>query len=161
MSDTRLIRRANMHVTRRHPQTPLRLKEEAKKSFISSRRGPWLMTGLVLAMMLFFTRGRNTSLYTAFYTQTVRAQDRLVRSPGAPLSFLCVSSRPEDKFRLQGIVYSSLNPIAVINKKTCSSGETVAVRVGKEKEVIQCMAIERGWVDIHTSDGVALSLSLE
>jgi hypothetical protein len=139
----------------------LRFKDEEPRELLPARRAPWLIAGLVLSVLIFLTGIRDGALLTKLYGQALDARDYLVRGSDAPLSFLKADNTPKQKYFLQGIVYSPAKPMAVINRKTCASGEVLAVPVGKDSEIIQCIEIERGWVEIETADGAALSLRLD
>jgi hypothetical protein len=119
------------------------------------------MAGLALSIMLFLTGSQHTSLLTDLYNRAASTRDYLVHREGAPLSFFSAKPSLTDRFQLQGIVYSPSKPVAVINRQTCASGELVAVPVGRDDEVIHCLEIDRGWVEIQTSDGAEISLRLK
>jgi len=118
-----------------------------------------LAAALMLAATLYVTGGGG-AFYDTAYGLVASAEARWIRSPNAPLSFLNRDKPAKDRFELQGIVYSSNRPIAVINQQPCAPGEKVAVKVGDESEIIECLNIEPCSVEIQTLDGETASLKL-
>lgn len=159
MSDTRIITRPEVRVAR-DATVHLRLKESERRPLVSKRKGVWLLAGLALALFLFATDGGGTGLYVLIQDQASQAQNYLVRGPGAPLAFLNSSPSREKKFQLQGIVYSQAKPLAIVNATSIANGELASVRVGKSKELIECLEIHPESIQIKTSGGSEVSLSL-
>jgi hypothetical protein len=160
MSDTRFIPNPNIQVTRAEVLTPLRLKEPGKRRLFTKGRLPWLVAGLALAVGLFATDGGGEVLYARLHTGVSQTKGYLVSRPGAPLAFLSGDSSPNSKFRLQGIIYSQVKPMAVINSQPCTSGEVIAVPVGRKDETVTCLDIQPASVRISTRQGSELSLVL-
>lgn len=158
MSDTKIIARPSLQVFQEEVHVPLRLKSATP----ANRRWPralGLLTGLSVALFMFFTDGGGSGLYSATYDQ-LEGTERLLRKI-TPSSLPLFSDRSEkDKYRLQGIIYSSLRPMAVINQQTCAPGEVISVPVGRSDELIHCVQIDQGFVDIRTPQGQDARLSL-
>jgi hypothetical protein len=137
----------------------LRLVSNQERRIVSRRRGPLLFLLFLLAVTLYVTQGGG-AFYEKAYAQLALAEARWIRGPNAPLSFLYSQKPATERFNLNGIVFSSSHPIAVINETPCARGEKVAVKVGKRSEIIQCVDIEPAAVKIETLDGETARLSL-
>ena len=133
---------------------------DQQPGLLSRRRGPCLLAGLVLAMVLWITDGGGPGLYETLYLQAAKAEHFLVRAPGAPLSVLDSNKARAERFRLQGIVYSPARSLAVINEASCAPGESIAVKVGRNTEIIRCVEVFPSTVQIQTADGTLEVLRL-
>lgn len=144
-----------------HPgqATLVRVHDPEQHGMVSRRRGPYLVATLMLAATVYITGGGG-AFYDAAYGLVTRTEARWIRAPAAPLSFLNSQKPPRDRFELQGIVYSSNRPIAVINQRPCAPGEKVTVKVGNQTEVIECLSIDPHLVQIRTLEGETASLEL-
>jgi hypothetical protein len=138
--------------------TTIRLKEDRPEPKDTSKRKLWLGSGLLIALLLFVTGGGGSAFYSHTYAGAQAAGDAIQRVAGDTLPFIASESGP--KYRLQGIIYSSNNPMAVINRKSCAPGEKVSVKVGREAEVIECVDIEPEAVEIKTHAGSEARLTL-
>ena len=140
--------------------TAIRWGTDQQRGLLSRRRGPWLLAGLILAVVLWMTDAGGPGLYETVYWQAAKAEHYLVRGPGAPLSLFDPSKARAERFRLQGIVYSPMHPLAVINEVSCAPGEKIAIKLGKDTEIIRCVEVRPGAVQIETADGTIELLQL-
>jgi hypothetical protein len=157
MSDTRFIGRPSVNLLREEFQTTLRLKDSP-----TIRTWPRLVAlGLVLslAVLVFLTKGGPNGFYSATYDQ-LRGTEELLQKISAVRLPLVAKRGTTEKYQLQGIIYSSLRPMAVINQQACTPGESVSVPVGRADEIIHCVEITPGTVEIRTSEGRDTRLSL-
>jgi hypothetical protein len=141
--------------------TALIQREPPRSGLLTRRSGPWLLVGLILALLVWLTNGGGPGLYEAVYLRAEGVWHHLVSAPGAPLPFLDRGKARAARFRLQGIVYSPAGSLAVINQANCAPGEKVTVKVGTDTEVIRCVEVHPRAVWIETADGTFRSLHLQ
>jgi len=159
MSTTLRSRRADL-APEMSRNAAIRWGTDQQRGLLSRRKGPWLLAGLILAVVLWMTDAGGPGLYETVYWQVAKAEHYLVRGPGAPLSVFDPSKARAERFRLQGIVYSPMRPLAVINEVSCAPGEMIAIKMGKGTEIIRCVEVRPGAVQIETADGTIELLQL-